>query len=488
MIKPISTASSRKILPFGQTPSLKASDYTTPSIDKQITETKVYHRLMVEYVSATIESVFETILKRSKTTFQGSHASKGWQAGHGALAPATQDNFTENVIQKIEKEGITPTKSGPFLQNRIGLTEEEQKILHKYHKDENFVRALVISRLPIGGNVSSLAGTRFDWNRNATFDNPDESNKYDTHLEAKVSTLREQLQQQRREGKLNVETSMQKLVSWFLEFYTTSVKNLTEKLEFIKKIKECSQKMSTFEKTHQTAVTFNTEEFKEYIENAADFLNLTRTLLEEKIGSPLCKEFKTLRNEETLILFSQLVYLSKQPTTTGNFLWDQYLKAREFLSDPIDFDLLIKKYELYQEEATVQQETVQAFADPCIIPNLSKWVFGVMKEGKRQAPSPFELRKQVFELCAPATPLKRSFDKLTDPNDLPDPLSPLLAPIKETPASIKSFTGAPKVSKLTSPSKRRKIEEKPVEEKPASDLLPPKPVLKKKPDIRRRLF
>lgn len=105
----------RKILPIELTPSIVEIDSEASSVKEDL-------RLLVYYINALIETTLKTPLHRAKTDAQGSQAPKGRQAAHSSLAPNTQDDFTPELIKRVEEYGVTPVKSKPFLRSRIALT------------------------------------------------------------------------------------------------------------------------------------------------------------------------------------------------------------------------------------------------------------------------------------------------------------------------------------------------------------------------------
>src|SRR5271155_2966735 len=127
----------RKILPKGETPSITATS-TDRKIDPVVSGVKAELRVHTYYINAQLEIMHNTSLSRGKTNKQGTSAPKGWQAGHACLTPETCDTHTTQTIQRIVKNGLTPTKSGPFLEHRIGLTPADAQLLHDNQGNEHF--------------------------------------------------------------------------------------------------------------------------------------------------------------------------------------------------------------------------------------------------------------------------------------------------------------------------------------------------------------
>ncbi len=457
----------RKILPIELTPSLIIEDHSTSQINPEISGIKQELRLTTYYITALIEKILETPFTRTKTDLQGSQAKKGWQAAHASFAPHTNDDFTHQLIDKIEKNGVTPTKTKPYLKHRLGIHSPEAKILSEKREETNFVKDFVLSRLPSGGEFSSLASTRYYWLNNSTFESPDEANQYDSHLEKKVIPLLKGLQMLRLQGKalitnlsspllqipqqfiddgtvslktldttqtlicgtLSAEDSVAWLATWLHNYYTQSIQHLKFQLEQIENATDAFQKMRSFELSHLESDVIPLDAFQAYLDEVNQFLISYDLLNTKKSGCPSCHAFTTIRND-----FRFLKKLQVQHKTLNlpieNIL-SFYMKNRRHLKTEMTFDKknFIEKYTFYLEEATAQKTQTELFLDPCVIPNLSKSLFGIMDDRQRRAPTDDELRFQIFQLFAVATPekaklsLKRVTPERSEESSSEDPAS-----------------------------------------------------------------
>jgi hypothetical protein len=386
----------RKILPEDVTASVKATS-TSRKVDGAISALKAVLRIHTYFINAWIEITYQTPLNRGKTALQGTRASKGYQAAHASLAPNTRDDFTLKVMNRVVEVGVTPTKTGPFLEQRLSLSSSELKQLSEGHQDENFVSTFILNRLPEDGEHSVLSGTRYSWNCNATFENPDESNQYDTRLEKSIAPFLKGLQELRIAGKDKPEDSTEKLVTWLVDYYKQSVCNLKNKIENLKEASVLFDEMRAFE-------LYPTEEdFAAYLENVEAFLKCYDALQEKKVGCPSCKDLKFMRPDWS---FLRKLNSSENPT-------EFYLKNGRHLSKEMtfSFDEHLEKFDLYLQEAEAQMDGIEAFTDPCTIPHLSTALFGVVENGVRRAPTEEEFKEQIFALSSPATPVKAKVAK-----------------------------------------------------------------------------
>ncbi len=383
----------RRILPIHETPSV-LNPNTVRKVDKEISGLKVQHRLVTEYVKIMLEKFMETPLHRGHTDLQGAKAKEGWQAAHAALTPATLDNYTEQMVDRVAKNGFSPHKSEPFFRKRLGMTSPEKKSMTD-------VRQFAQDRLPKGGDKSSLADTRFHWNSNATFENPDESNQFDSRLEKTLKPFLARLQERRMKGELSPSQSMEELTAFLIKYCQKSIENITQRLHTISAFGAVFERMRAFELSgapiHQS-----------YLDDVKQYLTLHTQLTDDKEGCLTCGAFKTIRKDHS---FLKKLLIAPSPQ---HF----FKENNSHLFEEMHFDtaLFTEKYTLYLQEAQAQLASVTEFAEPCIIPNLLKTVFGVMDGGVRRAPTDDELSNQLNAMFQVATPVraKRKKENVAD--------------------------------------------------------------------------
>ncbi len=373
----------RRILALEETPSL-VNPSSLRQVDSGISGLKAQHRLLTEYVKIMLETFIGMPIDRDHTDLQGARAKHGWQAAHAALAPRTKDDYTAQMIDRVVKQGFTPEKSEPFFRNRFNMTTPEKNAL----TDAN---QFAQERLSKGAEKSSLADTRFHWISNATFENPDESNQYDSKLEKTLKPFLAGLQQRRLKKELSPSKSMEELTTFLIKYYQTSIVNIKQRINTITACSTLFARMRTFE---LSGAPFH----QAYLDDVAQFLKLHAELLEDKEGCPSCGAFKTVRNDFNFL--KRLIH-SDSPEHFFNQNKSHLLKPMEFHTE--DF---IEKYSLYLQEAEAQLATASAFADPCVIPNLLTTVFGVLDGGVRRTPTEAELKDQLNSIFKVATPIR----------------------------------------------------------------------------------
>ncbi len=405
-------STSRTKLPLDATPSL-CKQLTDRTVDADISGTKAEVRIHLYFIHALCEIFHDIPLERGRTVFQGSQAPKGWQAGHASLYPATKDTYTQSRIAYIHENGLTPEKTQPFLKQRIDPTPEEYQLLAANHKNLIFVKNFILSRLPKNGNISIFAGTRFAEICNATFENPDESNQYDSHLEKKIKPFLKELQILRLEGTDTAEDSTTKLVEWLIDYYQEGFAAIEKQKKNIETIDSTVQQMRIFEMANLGTTTLNKTNFENYLGHVTTFLRIHQEVATSQDGYPSCgalqtinrEDFRNLRALNTMNLKREMESPEDREKTYID-LCKYFCNNRHRLSKMAEFeaDLFFNKYKLYLDESEAQCEAMHEFSDPCAVPSLRKMLFGIMENNVRRTPTEEELKDQILSLSRVATP------------------------------------------------------------------------------------
>jgi hypothetical protein len=401
--------SARAVLPSGKTPSITNSE---SGVNAEISAIKAAHRVHCFFIQRLVEHEFELCLKRGKTSLQGTSASKGWQACHGCLAPTTTDTKMSTVVPYIIKNGSTPTKTTPFLQSRMGLNNEDIQLLNKRHKDDAFVKNFLQSHLPKNGMHSVLEGTYFHWNCNATFENPDDSNHYDSALERAIAPHLEKIHQN-----ASAEEATEALVTWLVDYYKTSIKNLENQIDHLNLLSDNLNRMSQFEKAYASQEEIPNDEFEAYVEDVSSFLKHHKAVLEKKTGCPSLKKLNFIRNDMTFLTKLSTIASDKEKSAIYFKKNTRHLQENQrtlhLANSPMNLKDFEQKCTFHSQEAHAQLEGIQVFEEPCTIPDLTKMHFGIMENGARRVPNATELSGQLHSLLKLASPVKQ---KVTETN------------------------------------------------------------------------
>lgn len=395
----------RKILPLGETPSLKAT--SGEKFDPEVSRIKANMRISEYFVLALFETKLGITFERSKTSLQGTQATDGCHADHACFHPSTIDNYTKDRIDYINRNGVTPTKTRSFLEFRCGCNEEELQWLDDNHEDLELVKAFIESKLPPNGLHSLLENSRFHWNCNATFENPYQTNQYDSKLERTIDSFLKELQQKRANKEINAQESTEELVAWLRDYYKKSISNLANQIDQLGDLSNISKDMRKFEKANFEKTELDEKEFEKYLQDVDSFLKNYNALCEKQLGCPSFEDkLQFSRND-----FKFLNALAKN--RSAKYFTDNSFHLR---SQP-DFDVTMyqEKCRLFQQEAKAQKKGIKTYKEACSIVKLVKMLFGDNVDGVREAPQSPELTKKLFELTQAATPVKLKMEKRRRP-------------------------------------------------------------------------
>ncbi len=375
----------RKILPENAVPYLTATS-DPQTIDPEICKIKLDFRLHTYLTYTHVESSYGVPLMRAHTNKQADQASDGRQAAHACLNPATRDSYLPIVIKKIVEQTLTPKKTQPFVESKLNLSPDETELLQSRHKDLAFVTNFFESRLPPDGMFSVLSGSRFEWNCNATFENPDASNQFDSQLERRLAPFLKQLQSDRLEKGESPEESTLRLVHWLHSDFDKSITNLQERLVRLGSCFQHFQAMRALELGPLAQEGFSCDDFAAYLTHTEAFLAEYTTLRQKKEGCPSTKKLKWVRND--IKFLQKLVKMAKNENLPLDEVRSFFLSNRKHLLAAMEFpvETMRTKHTLFLQEASYQREAVSVYSEPCTIPSLKKLLFGVMENGSGVSP------------------------------------------------------------------------------------------------------
>ena len=324
--------------------------------------------------------------------------------------PNTQDRLLDEVVSSlVQNQTVTPKRSGPYLRQRVNFTSPDFRNLQTILQDGQAVRKAIVEKLPEKGETSSLAGTVFEKNCNATFDNPDKSNQFDCILEKEISFFLEELQGQRMTGKLDANQSTVRLVRWLEGFYEESIQNNQIYLEKIDALFAAHFELAAIEESYRSTRNISNREMQSYLNAAEIFLDIKKELTALPLrGTNRPSGIKNIRSDcQQLKSLVRKNHKSKQYTQKD---WVDYFEKREQLPVEIAREEMKSKYHLFIQEAEAQKAGIQDYLEPQGIEELMPLFFGVMRNGKITDPTEEELRDQVFEMLKPTKdPKKREF-------------------------------------------------------------------------------
>ena len=264
--------------------------------------------------------------------------------------------------------------------------------------------------MPERGELSCLAGTVFETHCNATFDNPDRSNEFDSILEREISVFFKILQRQRIAGELDANESTAQLVRWLAEFYQKSVKNNLICLENIDALCEIHFALSAIEKSYQLTGEIAVPDIEAYLQAAVAFLDVKKKLNRSSMRGAL----RLGESQEMRSYCQSLKTLIEKHQQSGQCTkkdWIECFEGMKELPVKINPDKMKGQYDFFIQEAKAQELGIQDYLVPEGIQNLILLFFGVMKEGEKFPPTEEELREQVFAMLTPIEGPSKEFRK-----------------------------------------------------------------------------
>ena len=397
----------RRIVPLKETPSMICTDWKDYKIDPERSLMKSSMRVQDYWLKAVIEIVITTPFSRGTTCLQGARAHGKYQAAHFSLMPNTQDQLLDEVVSSlVQNQTVTPKRAGPYLRERANFSSPDFRNLQPILRDQQAVREAIVERLPEKGETSSLAGTVFEKHCNATFDNPDRSNQFDSILEKEIPVFLKELQDRRMAGELDANESTVRLVRWLADFYEESIQSNQIYLGKIDALFSAHSELVAIEESYRSTRNISNREIQSYLKAAEVFLNVQKELNGPPLRGtnrpsgikkmcPYCQQLKPLVEKN-----QKLGYCTQE-------VWIDYFERMEESFSEIDPEEMKSKYHLFVQEAEAQKAGIQNYLAPRGIERLMPLFFGVMRNGKVMDPTEQELRDQVFAMLKPAKEPKK---------------------------------------------------------------------------------
>src|SRR3990172_3722685 len=390
-------SSSRKILPIEETPSIVVDASLGREINIEATRIKTSEKLITFFTDNILQADLECQTTRGKTDLQGSQAPRGFQAAHYSLDPNLLDDSLDRIEERVISVGVTPKKSAPFLRARLrDFNTPEKKLLDSQHTDKTFVHTFIRERILSREAASAIAGTHYEKRRNATFENPDESNQFDCLLEAYIRPISDDLKKRNANKEIDAEEATRRLVGHMLQFYRESIANLQKRLGLLKEFHALETRIIAFENSYGPNDDITFDLLQTYLGDVKQLLELKRDFLSKQTGVHCWRDVRERRSD--FYHLNRLVnYL---PETSQADLIQRYKGFRPYLQTPAleEISAHLLHYQLCLTEAQAQQQETLLFENAAAIDNLRALIFGINDRGSRRPPSPEELHSQVLDM------------------------------------------------------------------------------------------
>lgn len=357
---------------------------------------KVVARLILSLNRFALAYSFNCETKRGFTQLNGAISScGGCHAAHAALSPKLYDSILQVVRTTILEKGfnqLNPAEKG-YLTKRFNLSEEDRQ---KLASEDSITRIETFdehaSKLSDSEKRSSFAGTSADHSRNATFENPISSNRFDSYLEAHLRPLEDDLAEQCCRGDKTPEQALLELQNKYRELLETAIINLHTDLNNLENLHEAWDLLIERQKGLENGSSI----FSSYLEAVANY----QTALQLRFQKPKLQGTPSLKWLEEYLKDNQSPQVLKDLFKIVKPAVHFKLNKR-FLKTPDDADQQFNKgkeeVERRLTEALHQLDHVQN--SPDAVKRMLKYSFGERdSEGLVKTPDKSAMTRRFIEL------------------------------------------------------------------------------------------
>lgn len=277
------------------TPTLVRSPmHDCQQINPENTQVKIVQRIWNTYFRMQVAFVFRCHTWRGTTKFNGSVAHCDCQAAHSSLAPTLYDDKLRRVTSTILEDGfdaLSPT-SEKYICHRFELDTPQKALLSQEEISERHLQKLLQS-LTLRQKKGSYVDTNMEKNRNATFQNPAESNRLDSHLEHHLRPLEDRLADEcKNQNKIPL-VCTQELVVEHLKLLDEAIQNISIRLAQFELFTSSHEQLHI----HITSLLSLTPEnmteklCEDFITTARKFLSAKEALIKHLPGAPHLNDF-----------------------------------------------------------------------------------------------------------------------------------------------------------------------------------------------------
>ncbi|MFC2049535.1 hypothetical protein ACFLR2_02535 [Chlamydiota bacterium] len=336
---------------------------------------------------------------RAPTDMQAGQSHCGnCECAHWATTSAPRDDKMPRVLSDITNGNeLTPNRQN-YLKCRMGLSEQENEKFQALQTDVKV--KFVHSRITAPDMRNSLYGTAYAKQLSSTLEGPIAANDLDQALEKKFRPTEDRLSDGVTDGKMNYSEATSSAYQTLVGLLEEAVPNLEKRVAQLERYHALECQLDLIESTYFTTKSLTPAEVDDYARSVEELLNL-RTQLLSKLTFTVNLKTGT---------FNQI-------SSRSDFFWlKSFNGTMGQLADPSTrfkaFELhmqSIKKMPLHNEppaltkarirllEARAQLEGMNELG-ACHVANLDKWLFGVVVDRKRRAPTEQELRTQLIEM------------------------------------------------------------------------------------------
>ncbi len=386
----------RRVLDPTATPSIiRTPDHDCHQINPENTRIKVVQRVWNTYFRMQVAAVYTCSTWRGTTRYNGAVAHCKCHAAHSSLAPTLYDDKLQLVAATILENGfqaLTPT-SNKYFSHRFELDTPAKKQLIDADTPERKLQEL-FQQLSLRQKKGSFVDTEAEEKRNATFQNPSESNRLDCHLEYHLRPFEDLLAEDCRKQAKTPVLCTQELVQKHIQLLDQAVQNIKIRQDDYEQFLKVHKELYTLslELSPLPSDRITNEQCKAFVEKVREFLTLKGKLLSPLPGAPHLDEFIRFFLEKTPYYTLRKISKDFDDLPIDVFLPNFHSLLPSIQLSPIVQDVEGKKVDIQNrhEEAQIQLDELKSIQTT--IPSFDMLFFGKTDEhGVRQAPTKEEI-------------------------------------------------------------------------------------------------
>ncbi len=398
---------SRKALDPQETASrVRDEEHDCDILETDHTVNKVAARLFGSLFRFCLTHSFNCTTWRGRTYLNGAHSTcGGCEAAHAALSPTLYDDILPMISNRLSDKpfGQLEQADQQYLITRFKLIETDIKALCSNDKSERVqVLSKIVSRLSRHERKGTFIGTSTERVRNATYDNPRDSNRFDSHLERHLRLTEDTLANECSIDNLVPTQALLLLQKHYRSLVERAIPNLQKQLIVLKHLKDAADELfdcqSTLETLKPDTDEFD-EEFKLYVELAGIYLRACDYFFTKDSGTPRFKSFQKYLTDALSPYTLKMILRDQDSASLASY--------RNFIEQPEDWEDQFHKAKRSIERRLLEAENQHRVLhqDQNQIKGMVKHLFGeVNSSGVLITPTKDDIRARVISLVQPVPP------------------------------------------------------------------------------------
>lgn len=369
---------------------------------------RLIHSLSRFYISYSLSCT----TWRGPTYLNGSSSTCDCESAHAALSPTLYDNLLSAIVEKLQSKSLDQLdpQSQKYLSIRFKLTADDKTKLSSQTASKRTSHIThIISRLSSMEQQGTFVNTPTGYARNATYENPRASNRFDCYLEQHLRPLEDRLADECETGAKIPSVALQELTDEYKKLIDQAVVNLKKDTACINQLQTAFEKMLENQSKLEKDID-STQALTDYVSSVEEYLKAHQARFKQKVpGAPSHKQLNTHLDQ------TQSLYILKQVVIHKST--EYFIENKRFLKTAINSK---DKFKIATDDITTR--TVEAEHQLKILSQqlpedaktMTKYLFG-KKDANGEVPTPSKeaVATTLLELIVPVTPSRSDLKKTT---------------------------------------------------------------------------